>query len=130
MDTYLTCKDALEPVAREDLLRRAQAGEVTVLDVRPAAEYAAGHVPGAINIPLAQLEAALDAIDPASEVIAYCRGPYCVLAFDAVKLLRARGYSASRLQDGFPEWRRAGLPVVSAPSHDGDSYRSASLERN
>ena len=111
VDTYLVSKDSMEPIPREELLARARQGLVTVLDVRPPEEYAAGHVPGAINIPLAQLEQRLSELDPAQEVVAYCRGPHCVLAFDAVARLRARGLKARRLQEGFPEWKRAGLPV-------------------
>ncbi|HHO68644.1 MAG TPA: rhodanese-like domain-containing protein, partial [Gammaproteobacteria bacterium] len=100
-----------EPLPREELLARARDGLVTVLDVRPAEEYAAGHVPGAVNVPLAELEDWLDRLDPAQEVVAYCRGPHCVLAFDAVARLRDQGLKARRLQDGFPEWKLAGLPV-------------------
>jgi rhodanese-related sulfurtransferase/DNA-binding transcriptional ArsR family regulator len=111
IDTYLTSKDRMEPVAREELMRRANEGSVTVLDVRPAAEYAAGHLPGALNIPLAALDTHLAEFDPGHEIVAYCRGPYCVLAFEAVKLLRARGFRARRLQDGYPEWKSTGLPV-------------------
>lgn len=111
INTYLTSKDGLEPLARKELLERARDGLITVLDVRPPEEYAAGHVPGAINIPLAELEEHLDEIDPEHEVIAYCRGPHCILAFDAVARLRERGLNARRLQDGYPEWRMAGLPT-------------------
>ena len=109
--TYLSTRDALEPLARNELLERVRDGLVTVLDVRPPEEYAAGHVPGAVNIPLAQLEEHLDELDQEHEVIAYCRGPHCILAFDAVARLRERGFSARRLEDGYPEWRLAGLPV-------------------
>jgi rhodanese-related sulfurtransferase/DNA-binding transcriptional ArsR family regulator len=111
INTYLTVKDSLEPVPAGELLERARQGLVTVLDVRPAEEYAAGHLPGAINIPLAELEARLECLDSRKEVIAYCRGPHCVLAFDAVARLRAQGRLARRLEGGFPEWRHAGLPV-------------------
>lgn len=111
VQTYLTVKDDLEPVPRRALLERVRDGLVTVLDVRPPEEYAAGHLPGAINIPLADLERRLGELDPAQDVVAYCRGPHCVLAFDAVAKLRARGRSAHRLQDGYPEWEREGLPV-------------------
>jgi len=109
--SYLTVKDDLEPVPRAELLERARAGLVTVLDVRPPEEYAAGHLPGAVNIPLGELENGLSQIDGNHEIVAYCRGPHCVLAFDAVARLRRLGRSARRLQDGFPEWERAGLPV-------------------
>ncbi|MEJ2322202.1 MAG: rhodanese-like domain-containing protein, partial [Gammaproteobacteria bacterium] len=85
--------------------------EVTVLDVRPAEEYAAGHLPGAVNIPLAELEKHLEMLRNSGEVVAYCRGPHCVLAFEAVERLRNQGIEARRLQDGFPEWKAAGMPV-------------------
>jgi len=111
VDTYLTTKDSLEPIARQELLERARDGLVTVLDVRPPEEYAAGHVPGAINVPLKDLERHLQGLHPDQEVVAYCRGPHCILAFDAVARLRASGLKARRLQDGFPEWKRDGLPV-------------------
>lgn len=120
VSTYLTSKDKMEPVSREELMRRLAEGSVMVLDVRPPTEYAAGHVPGAVNIPLTRLRAALDDIDPETEVIAYCRGPYCVLAFDAVKLLRTQGYRASRMEDGFPEWKLAGLPIELVNGAVGD----------
>jgi len=111
VNTFLATKDALEPVPREELLERTRQGRVMVLDVRPPEEFAAGHVPGAVNVPLAELEAWLQDSDPDQEIVAYCRGPYCVLAFDAVAQLRERGLKARRLQDGFPEWKQAGLPV-------------------
>jgi rhodanese-related sulfurtransferase/DNA-binding transcriptional ArsR family regulator len=111
VDTYLTVKDTLEPVPRDELLARVQDDLVTVIDVRPAQEYAAGHVPGAENIPLSELEKHLDQFNPELEIVAYCRGPHCVLAFDAVAMLREKGYKARRLQDGYPEWKSAGLPV-------------------
>ena len=109
--TYLTTKDALEPIAAKELLGRVRKGLVTVLDVRPSEEYQAGHLPGAVNIPLAEIEGRLGKLPKNKEVVAYCRGPYCVLAFEAVRLLRERGYKARRLQAGLPEWRTAGLPV-------------------
>jgi rhodanese-related sulfurtransferase len=111
VNTYLTVKDSLEPIPREELLARVEQGLVTVLDVRPPLEYAAGHVPGAVNIPLAELENHLKELDPAQEVVAYCRGPHCILAFDAVVRLRENGLKARRMEDGFPEWKQAGLPV-------------------
>jgi ArsR family transcriptional regulator len=85
---------------------------VTVLDVRPRDEFAMGHLPGAINVPLEELEAHLAGLDPAHEIVAYCRGAYCVLSFEAVARLRARGFKARRLEDGFPEWKAAGLAVA------------------
>lgn len=108
---YFRARDALEPVSREQLLRRARDGLVTVLDVRPAREYSAGHIPGAINLPLGDLEKRLGEMPEDREIIAYCRGPYCVLAFEAVALLRAKGLKARRLEDGYPEWKAAGLPL-------------------
>lgn len=111
VDRYLTVKDDLEPLPAGELLSRARAGLVTVIDVRPREEYLAGHVPGAVNVPLNELEKRLREFDREKEVIAYCRGPYCVLAFEAVARLRRKGVTARRLQDGFPEWQLAGLPV-------------------
>lgn len=113
VDTYLTTKDGMELISRDELLQRAKAGLVTVLDVRPVAEYRAGHLPSAINVPLKQLKKRLGEFDFAREIVAYCRGPYCLLAFEAVKLLRAQGFRVRRLQEGYPEWKQAGLPVES-----------------
>jgi rhodanese-related sulfurtransferase/DNA-binding transcriptional ArsR family regulator len=110
--TYFENRDSLEPVSREELLKRSRAGEVTILDVRPEDEFALGHVPGALNIPLRSLEARLSELDASKEIIAYCRGPYCVLSYDAVAALRKRGFRALRLVDGLPEWRAAGLTVI------------------
>lgn len=111
MADYFRARDALEPVSREDLVARLHDGLITVLDVRPEDEFAVGHVPGALNIPLSELEQRLGELPPDREVIAYCRGPYCVLSFEAVSALRARGYLVRRLEDGYPEWKAAGLPV-------------------
>lgn len=111
VEDYLSVKDRLEPVPADELLGRLRDGLVTVLDVRPPEEYAAGHLPGAVNIPLADLERHLDALGQGQEIIAYCRGPHCVLAFEAVSRLRARGIRARRLDGGLPEWRLAGRPV-------------------
>jgi rhodanese-related sulfurtransferase/biotin operon repressor len=108
---YLAQKDALEPVPAKELLERARKGLVTVLDVRPPEEYAAGHLPGALNIPVHELEKRLNELPKRREVVAYCRGPYCLMSYDAVSLLRRKGRKARRLQDGLPEWRAAGLPV-------------------
>ena len=110
--SYFDERDNLEPVTREELLKRSRAGAVTVLDVRPPDEFALGHVPGAVNIPLRELEARLAELDPGQEIVAYCRGPYCVLSYEAVAALRALGFKIRRLEDGLPEWRAAGLPVV------------------
>jgi ArsR family transcriptional regulator len=111
MADYFRARDALEPVSRDDLVSRLKEGSVTVLDVRPEDEFAMGHLPGALNIPLAQLERRLSELPQDRQVVAYCRGPYCVLSFEAVAALRARGYLVRRLKDGYPEWRAAGLPV-------------------
>ncbi|HXK55862.1 MAG TPA: metalloregulator ArsR/SmtB family transcription factor [Gammaproteobacteria bacterium] len=113
VDDYLKVKDSLEPVPADQLLQRARDGLVTVLDVRPPEEYAAGHLPGAINIPVKELEKRLKELDPKLEVVAYCRGPHCVLAFDAVAKLRKKGINARRLDGGLPEWRLEGFPVES-----------------
>ena len=110
--SYFNDRDSMEPLSREELLEKSRAGVVSVLDVRPADEFALGHLPGAVNIPLRELEARLAELDGAQEVVAYCRGPYCVLSYEAVAALRARGFKARRLEDGLPEWRAAGLPIV------------------
>ena len=108
---YLGVKDSLEAIPCRELLDRARAGLVTVLDVRPPEEFAAGHLPGAVNIPLKELEQRVQELPPHQEIVAYCRGPYCVLAYEAVAQLRKRGFSVRRMEEGFPEWRLAGLPV-------------------
>jgi ArsR family transcriptional regulator len=110
--SYFDGRDSLEAVSREELVERSRAGTVTILDVRPEDEFALGHLPGALNIPLRELAARLSEIDPEQEIVAYCRGPYCVLSYEAVAQLRARGFKVRRLEDGLPEWRAAGLPVV------------------
>jgi ArsR family transcriptional regulator len=112
LQSYFYDRDSLEPVSRAELVQRSRDGAVTILDVRPEDEFALGHLPDALNIPLRELEARLGEINPKQEVVAYCRGPYCVLSFEAVAALRARGFKARRLEDGLPEWRVAGLPVV------------------
>lgn len=109
---YLGGGDEVQPVTRADLARRLTAGDVVVIDVRPRHEFDAGHVDGARSVPIDELEASLGGLRDDGEVVAYCRGPYCVYADDAVRLLRDRGLQARRLEDGFPEWRRAGLPVA------------------
>ncbi len=109
--TYFDARDRMEPVSRTELKARMKAGLVQVLDVRPADEFAMGHLPGAINMPLDQLKKRLSSLDPAVEIVAYCRGPYCVLSFETVAILRKKGFTARRLEDGMPEWRAAGLPV-------------------
>ena len=113
---YLKTPDQLEPVTREELWARARSGEVTILDVRPREEYLAGHIPGALSVPLDELEEYLALLPPEAEIVAYCRGPYCVLAPQGVALLRTNGHLARRLADGFPEWRLAGLPIAVGPT--------------
>jgi rhodanese-related sulfurtransferase/DNA-binding transcriptional ArsR family regulator len=108
---YFHERDALEPVGRRELVRRLKDSLVTVLDVRPEDEFAAGHLPNAVNIPLRDLAQRLREIPKSREIVAYCRGPYCVLAFEAVALLRNRGFKVRRLEDGYPEWQAGGLPV-------------------
>jgi rhodanese-related sulfurtransferase/DNA-binding transcriptional ArsR family regulator len=109
---YFLARDAFEPVSRAELAERARQGHVVILDVRPVEEFAAGHIPGALSVPLAGLDNALARIPRRAEIVAYCRGPYCVLAPQAVERLRSKGYKARRLADGMPEWRLAGLPVA------------------
>jgi ArsR family transcriptional regulator len=110
--SYFEDRDSLEAVSRDELLSRSRAGTVTIIDVRPEDEFALGHLPGAVNIPLRALERRLSELDPSKEIVAYCRGPYCVLSYEAVAALRKRGFTARRLEDGLPEWRAAGLTVV------------------
>jgi ArsR family transcriptional regulator len=112
--TYFLERDSLDPVSREGLMGRIKKGLVTVLDVRPEDEFALGHLPGAINVPLGQLKRRLARLDRKMEIVAYCRGAYCVLSFEAVAQLRAKGFKARRLEDGLPEWRAAGLPLEGA----------------
>ena len=112
----------LEPVDRETLRERVLSGAVTLLDVRPREEYLAGHIPGALCVPLEELEQRLDSLPREQEIVAYCRGPYCVLAVEAVERLKARGFKAHRMEDGVVEWRSLGLPVeesVSASDSQG-----------
>jgi rhodanese-related sulfurtransferase/DNA-binding transcriptional ArsR family regulator len=109
--SYFHARDDLEPVSRAELAKRMKQGLVTVLDVRPEDEFALGHLPGARNMPLSQLKRQLRGLDRNTEIVAYCRGPYCVLSFEAVAQLRKLGFKARRLQDGLPEWKAAGLPV-------------------
>jgi len=108
---YFDRLDRLEPVSREELVDRLKAGTAVVLDVRPEDEFALGHLPGALNIPVDELERRLAELPKRREIIAYCRGPYCVLSFEAVAALRLKGYRVRRLEDGFPEWKAAGLEV-------------------
>jgi len=109
---FLEGREGMEPVDRDALLKRVREGEVTVLDVRPSEEYQAGHIPGAISIPLKELELRLSSLPRNQEVVAYCRGPYCVLAIQAVEVLRAKGFNAVRLEEGIQDWRALGFSVA------------------
>ncbi len=109
---YFNDRDSMEAVSKSDLLERVTQGTAIALDVRPADEFDAGHLKGAINIPLAELEKHLADLPPGKEIIAYCRGPYCVLSFEAVAALREKGYTVFRLDGGYPDWKAAGLPVT------------------
>lgn len=112
---YLEGRDDFEPIARAELVRRLRDGSVVLIDVRPAREYEAGHIEGALSVPLAELDAFARRAPRRKTVVAYCRGPYCVFALEAVKRLRRRGLDALRFEDGVPEWRLAGLPTASGP---------------
>ncbi len=111
IDGFFRARDSLEAVSKDELMGRMRKDLATVVDVRPAEEFAAGHVPGAVNIPFKELERRLSELPDDQEIVAYCRGPYCVLAYEAVAALRYWGYSARRLEDGLPEWEIAGFPV-------------------
>lgn len=108
---YFSERDSMEPISRAELRKRYKEGLVTVLDVRPADEFVLGHVLGAVSIPLGELKRRLSELPKGKEIVAYCRGAYCVMAFEAVALLRASGFKSRRLEDGLPEWRAAGLPI-------------------
>ena len=111
LSDYFHARDSMEAVTREDLAERLEAGLVTVLDVRPEEEFVQGHLPGARNIPYTDLDQRLSELPKDTEIVAYCRGPYCVFAVEAVAALRARGFKAARLEDGFPEWKAAGMAI-------------------
>lgn len=121
---YLTRRDHLEPVTRKELRRLVREGAVTLLDARPREEYEAGHIPGALSVPVEELERRLSEVPKDREVIAYCRGPYCVYALEAVTVLRKRGYRARRAEDGFPEWRSSGYPVAVGAASAGTRTRT------
>ena len=110
-ESYLERRDTLEPIPPEELRRRLQAGDVTLIDVRPGDEFAAGHIPGALSMPVDELADRLRELPKRKEIVAYCRGPYCVMAVTAIELLRQRGYRARRLIEGVPAWRARGYPV-------------------
>jgi ArsR family transcriptional regulator len=109
--SYFLERDALEPISRAELRQRVKKGLVTILDVRPEAEFKQGHLPGAVNVPLSKLGLRLRGLNKKTEIVAYCRGAYCVLSFEAVAQLRALRFNARRLEDGYPEWRASGMPV-------------------
>jgi rhodanese-related sulfurtransferase/DNA-binding transcriptional ArsR family regulator len=113
---YFHDRDAMEAISREELLERSRAGSVTVLDVRPHDEFALAHIAGAINIPIGELEKRMAELDPEVEIVAYCRGPYCVFSYEAVGMLRKHGFLIRRLADGMPEWQAAKLPVETGQS--------------
>lgn len=113
VSSFLADRDSVAPMSRADLLERLATGEVVLLDVRPEPEYRAGHIAGAMSVPLDRIEERLAGLPRDKDVVAYCRGPFCMLSVEAVEALRARGFSAIRLEDGFPEWRAAGLPIGS-----------------
>ncbi len=108
---FLDARGGMEPVDRDVLVERIRSGEATLLDVRPPEEFEAGHIPGAVSVPLGELEARLADLPRDREIVAYCRGPYCVLAIQAVEALRAKGFQAIRMEEGVPDWRARGLPV-------------------
>ena len=120
---FLEERGALEPVDIEALITRVRSGEVTVLDVRPTEEYAAGHIPGALSVPLADLKQRLGELSRDREIVAYCRGPYCILAVEAVSLLRRKGYRAIRLEEGISDWRARGFQVEMIQQGGKDSVQ-------
>ncbi len=117
---HFDARDSLTPVGRGELIARVREGGTMVIDVRPAAEFEAGHIPGAVNIPVDELPQHLETLPREQEIVAYCRGPYCMLAFEAVARLREAGYQARRLEDGFPEWKAENRPVDSASNPTPD----------
>jgi rhodanese-related sulfurtransferase len=123
-DAYLGERDGIEVVDRDELAARLARGEVVLLDVRPTSEYVAGHIAGARSVPITELRRHLRHIPKAKDVVAYCRGPFCVFADDAVRELTRKGFRARRLTDGFPEWKRAGLPVAAGEEVSGDGARA------
>ena len=112
VQAYIRDKDELEPIGLEDLRRGVEKSEVILLDVRPRVEYAAGHIPGARSIPVAELDAHLDQLPADKEIVAYCRGPFCMFSGEAVTILNSRGVRARRFELGYPDWQAAGLPVA------------------
>lgn len=123
-ESYLERRDGLEPIPPEELRRRLNAGDVTLIDVRPGDEFAAGHIPGALSVPLGELADRLRELPKRKEIVAYCRGPYCVMAVTAIELLRRRGYRARRLIESLPAWRARGYAVEHDPARKGGGRRS------
>jgi len=119
--TYLQDRRTLQPVSREELAERLRAGDTLVLDVRPLLEYRHGHIAGARSIPIDELSERLAELEPGRQIVAYCRGPYCVFADEAVSILRAHGFSAERYVDGYPDWAAAGFPVAQEPTETDGS---------
>jgi rhodanese-related sulfurtransferase len=117
VDAYLGERDGLDTIDRDELARRIRRGDVVILDVRPEAEFSSGHIAGATSVPITELRKHIKALPKDADVVAYCRGPFCVYADDAVRELSKRGFRARRLEDGFPEWKRAGLPVEIGEEH-------------
>ena len=117
LNSYFRERDNFEPVSRKELLRRMRKGRVTVIDTRPQEEFAAGHLPGALSLPLSELKRRVRELPRDQEIVAYCRGPYCVLSYEAVAELRKRGFKALRLEDGYPEWKAAGFPVMDSAAN-------------
>lgn len=111
MQDFFHLRDSMEALPRKELIARLKEGAVTILDVRPEEEFALGHLPGAINVPISELQRRLSELPKRREIVAYCRGPYCVMSFEAVAALRAKGYRVRRLEDGFPEWKAAGHAI-------------------
>jgi ArsR family transcriptional regulator len=122
--TYFRARDELEPVLAAELVARLRDGSVVLLDVRPEDEYGLGHLPGALNIPLRQLEQRLSELPRDQEIVAYCRGPYCVLSFEAVAALRVHGFNVRRLAEGFPEWKAAGRPLEAEPELSAEGVKA------
>lgn len=121
VETFFEARDEFDAVGRDDLLKLARRGTVIVLDVRPPEEFRAGHIPGAVSVPVEELAKRIAELPAGKRVVAYCRGPYCVLAFRAVEILRARGRNARRLAEGFPEWRAAGFPIEVSVVVEGEA---------
>ncbi|MDZ4779955.1 MAG: metalloregulator ArsR/SmtB family transcription factor [Planctomycetia bacterium] len=116
---FLEQRGALEPVNREELMRRVRDGDVVVLDVRPSEEYAAGHIPGAVSVPIGELKARLKELPKGKEIVAYCRGPYCIMSIEAVELLRKKGFRAQRMEQGVLDWRARGWRIEAGTKKAG-----------